>query len=343
MNVSGLEVCCPVCKADLEEGSGGSESFVCSGCGRRFPIILGIPDFRVFPDPYIDLEADRAKGRRVAERFNDLDFAGLVEFYYSITDVVPPNQARRFTRGLLAAGARAEAALTAWEERDGNLPIGSGRFLEIGCGTAPLLVAAAARYHTVVGVDIAFRWLVVGKKRLAEATLEIPLFCACAEALPFRAGTFDRVAAESVIELVDDQAAAMTEAYRVMRPGGRLMLATPNRFSLGPDPHVGLWAGGLMPQRWIDAHAKRQGAVPPKRHLLSAGSLSRLLRDSGFARRDIFLPDVPRAQRAQLAAPAQLLVGAYHALKRLPLMKQLLYVVGPLLHAVAHKNTAPTG
>src|SRR5262245_32531802 len=228
MTFKGVELCCPLCRGELEERGGADPAFLCTACAREFPVILGIPDFRVFPDPYISMEADRAKGQRVAERFNDLDFPGLVDFYYSITDVVPPSQAQRFTRGLMSAPTRAEAALDAWEAH-GEGARESGRLLEIGCGTGPLLVAAAKRFDSVAGIDIAFRWLVVGKKRLAEAGLaDVPLICACAEALPFRAANFDRVVADSVLEHVADQEAVLKEAYRVMRPGGRLLLATPN-------------------------------------------------------------------------------------------------------------------
>src|SRR5262249_49163356 len=145
---------------------------------------------------------DRAKGRLVAERFPDLDFPALVEFYYSQTSVVPPQHARLYTRGLLAGGARSEAALAEWEARSGNAPVvDRPAFLDIGCGTGPLLMAAAKRYQPV-GIDIAFRWLVVGKKRLMEAGLQVPLICASAEALPFRPEQFTHVAFESTLEVV---------------------------------------------------------------------------------------------------------------------------------------------
>jgi SAM-dependent methyltransferase/uncharacterized protein YbaR (Trm112 family) len=338
MKAEAFELCCPQCRGDLKERSGADAAFVCAACTREYPIILGIPDFRVFADPYIGIEADRAKGRRIAEHFDDLDFAGLVHYYYSTTDVVPPSQAQRFTRGLLAAGARAEAALDAWEPSGRDSTERFGALLEIGCGTGPLLLVAAKRFETVVGVDIAFRWLVVAKKRLAEAGADIPLFCACAEALPFRAAAFERVVADSVLEHVADQQAVLSEAFRVMRPGGRLLLATPNRFSIGPDPHIGLWGGGMLPRRVVEAHARRQGAIPPKRQLLSVLSLRRLLRTAGFTLRRLFLPDVPAGQRLHFPRPMQWMIAGYHAVKRLPGTRQLLFLVGPLLYAVAQKE-----
>jgi O-antigen/teichoic acid export membrane protein/SAM-dependent methyltransferase len=301
-------------------------------------VVLGIPDLRIFSDPYIDAEADRAKGMQVAGRFEQLGFADLVAFYYSLTSVVPPRDARRYTRGLMAAVPRAEEALATWEEAvKGNGGPVPTRLLEVGCGTAPLLVAAAPRFASVIGVDIAFRWLVVAKKRLEEAGLDVPLICACAEALPFPAGAIDRVVLDSTLENVRDQGRALAECHRVVRPAGYLFVSTPNRWSLGPDPHLGLWAGGYLPERWLAAYARRQGAVPPKRRLLSAGALERLIRGSGFERPRLLLPGVPEAQRRHFGPGMRLLMGIYSAVRRLPLSGRVLKAVGPVLHAVSEK------
>ncbi|MCP4424556.1 MAG: class I SAM-dependent methyltransferase, partial [Chloroflexi bacterium] len=178
----------------------------------------------------------------------------------SVTDVVPPQHAQLYKRGLLAAESRSAQTLTAWESHaESERDTSDLSLLEIGCGTAPLLVTAVSQYRQVVGIDIAFRWLVAAKKRLEDAGIDAPLICTCAEALPFPDGAFDRVAAESVIETVKDQTQTFAECYRVMRPGGRLFVATPNKFSLGPDPHTGLLAGGYLPKSWTAAYVRKQG------------------------------------------------------------------------------------
>jgi SAM-dependent methyltransferase len=209
--------------------------------------------------------------------------------------------------------------------------------LEIGCGTAPLLVAAAKNVKNMVGIDIAFRWLVVGKKRLAEAGLDIPLICACAEALPFPDQMFDRVIAESTIEHVKNQIQVVNESRRVLKPGGYFFLSTPNRFSVGPDPHVGILAGGYFPKQWLGAYVKRQGGIPPKRHLLSYITLSRLLSGGGFSKPLISLPQVSPAQREQFGNLIKIGVDIYHLALRIPIIRHLLYCIGPLFHAVAQR------
>jgi len=338
VGVESLGLCCPHCRGGLAEAA---DELTCVACARRYPVIAGIPDLRTFSDPFIDFETDRAKARGLADHLHEYDFRGLVAYYYSTTSVVPPRDAERYSRGLMGAAARAETQLAAWQ-RAAPLPAG-GALLEIGCGTGPLLVAAAPRCREAIGVDIALRWLVVAKKRLAEAGVSAPLVCACAEALPFGAERFDAVAADSTLEVVRDQAPALGEAHRVLRPGGRLWVVTPNRWSLGPDPHVGTWAAGYFPESFVFRRVLREGGLAPKRRLLSVASLRALVTGAGFTAPACFVPDVPEGQRRVLPAPLRALVALYSLVKRLPLGRGLLLRIGPLIAAVATRPGPPRG
>ncbi len=349
MNWKGIEIVCPDCRGELErtveEHEDSPGEVLCHKCSRRFPVVSGIPDLRVFPDPYITPDEEYAKVRHLASRYDDCDFAGLVEYYYSISPLVPSHHAKKYARGLLAAAARTQLWLEGWEKAAAahGLPAGGTDthhvtphwFLDLGCGTGPLL-AAARSYPQRAGLDIALRWLVVGKKRLTEAGLDLPLICACTEALPFRDAQFATVAADSVVEHLRDQPLALREVHRVTHPGGRLFLATPNRFSLGPDPQTGLWAGSLLPLSWTQALVSRQGGLPPRRHLLSKWALRRLIREAGFANPFIFLPGVP-AEQAHFPAAVRAAMSLYDVARRLPLSRQLLHLIGPMLHAVTWK------
>ncbi|MBI2833644.1 MAG: methyltransferase domain-containing protein [Acidobacteria bacterium] len=340
MRVHDLDLLCPFCRALLVEPSATDRRLACPRCGRSFPIILGIPDLRIRSDPFIDLEGDRAKGIELEEKTRGLRFLDSVDLYYRLATKVPASQAALFRRGLVAAAARAAESVREWERRTERAL--DGPVLDIGCGTAPLAVAASRCGVSVVGVDIAFRWLVMARKRMEEAGVEVPLVCACAEALPFQDGAFQSVAAESVIEQVFDQTVALTEMARVLRAGGRLFLSTPNRFSLGPDPHVGIWGGGYLPERLIDRYVQRRGGNPPHRRLVSARGLRHLLEESGFTDAHIYPPSLA-AQATQIGGALKLLAQTYSMLRRTSGGRSLLVAIGPLLHSAARKPPELTG
>src|SRR5205823_14104117 len=53
---------CPVCRDQLEIGE---RSLTCQSCRRNYPVVLGIPDLRLYEDPLIPLEDDYRKGEKV--------------------------------------------------------------------------------------------------------------------------------------------------------------------------------------------------------------------------------------------------------------------------------------
>ena len=122
-HVHWAEVVCPHCRQELSESVGGADpELVCQGCQRRFPVICGIPDLRIFPDPYISFEGDRTKARMLFSRFRDLDFAGLVSLYYDVTPETPHKDVVLNTARLTHAVARSAATLEAFL-RQFDLPV----------------------------------------------------------------------------------------------------------------------------------------------------------------------------------------------------------------------------
>jgi ubiquinone/menaquinone biosynthesis C-methylase UbiE/uncharacterized protein YbaR (Trm112 family) len=334
MDGAQLDLVCPACRSDLRATDA---ALLCTGCARSYPVLLGIPDLRLWPDPYISLEEDRAKALRLAEECRDLDFADSIELYYRVTAAVPAFQARRFARSLLAAVGRSAALLPRLaEDRQDGYPL-----LDVGCGTAPFIAAAAAAGVPVVGVDVAFRWLVMAQKRLAERGVAAQLVCACAEALPFRTASVGGIVAESTLEHLRDQALALRECSRVLRPGARLLLSTPNRHSIGPDPHTGLPAGSWLPAAWTAAYVTRKGGVPPRRSLLTQRQLRRALDDAGFVDVDIVAPEIPASQRAAFGRLTRLGIDAYHLVRRAPGGSAAIRALGPMLQASARNASRP--
>lgn len=333
-----IELVCPTCRSDLErrgDPAGDEGTLVCAGCTNVYPVIFGIPDLRVFPDPYISIEGDQLKGRMLASKFADVDLEGIARTYYHITPETPAPDVELNIRRIRHAEKRAAATLDSWDRLFG--PVEGDCLVDVGCGTAPLLVAAHTRFKSLVGVDVSFRWLVMAKRRFADAGIRVPLVAACGEALPFREGLADVVAMDSYLEITRDPAGAAEEAARVLRPGGRLLVATPNRFSIGPDPHIGLPAGGFLPAALVNAIAKLRMARPPLRHLFSVRSIRRLLLRAGLSAVHVDLPPVSDAQLVAVGGGGQAAARAYNRLRTTPLARQLLFAVGPILHASARR------
>jgi ubiquinone/menaquinone biosynthesis C-methylase UbiE/uncharacterized protein YbaR (Trm112 family) len=323
---------CPSCRGALADADG--PALACTSCERRFPVTCGIPDLRTLGDPYLATADDASAAGALTARNEALDFGSLYASYYEGNDKVPPEQVARFTHGVLAAADRAEATVDTWRELGGELPR-DGLLLDIGSGTAPLGVALAARGHRVMAIDAGLRWLVLARKRAAEQGIDLAVVCANCEALPLRDASFAAVAGESVLENCADAETALAELRRVLPLRALLALTTPNRHSLGPDPHLGLLAGGWRSNSALRQHADRTGQVMPRRRLFTPGELARALHQAGFAAVRTALPRFADAQRAGLSRPVNLAIGGYHVARRIPVLNSIVLQVAPTIAVVA--------
>ena len=96
-----------------------------------------------------------------------------------------------------------------------------GDSLEIGVGTGILARAVlreVPQVRRLVGIDVSAKMLALARPRLPGTALR-----AAAELLPFPDRRFDSVIAVHVLHLVPDLGAALVEAARVLRPGGRVV------------------------------------------------------------------------------------------------------------------------
>jgi SAM-dependent methyltransferase len=108
-----------------------------------------------------------------------------------------------------------------------------GLVLDAGCGPNPALaIRLVDPKRVVVALDIGF-----GTVRLACAVAEkagarLEGVVGDLEALPFRSDAFAGCACDDTIEHLPDDGMGVTELARVVAPGGRVVIATPNRRSL---------------------------------------------------------------------------------------------------------------
>lgn len=328
-------VACPHCRGTLREEAA---RLACEGCGRDFPVVGGIPDLRRgYVDAYATVEGDLADAARLHELSARGSFADLLREHWRMTGK-PAELAERFLAGDLATHRRSEAYVAAVEARRGALTA-DDRFLEVGCGTAGLAGAAAGRAGTVVASDVSMRWLVLARRRLEEAGgANVLLVCCAAEHPPFRPGVFDVVGASDVIEHAASQPAFVAGCAQTLRRGGTLFLATPNRFSLGLEPHVRLWGVGWLPRRLAPRYVERvRGAPYDHVRLLSNGELQRLLRAHGLAP-VLDAPEIPAATRSLYRGVELRLVELYNWVRRLDPVHRVLLRVGPFFHVFATKE-----
>jgi ubiquinone/menaquinone biosynthesis C-methylase UbiE/uncharacterized protein YbaR (Trm112 family) len=330
-----LGLACPACRGALVDA--GVTALACAACGATWPVTCGIPDLRTLGDPYLSIAEDADAASRLAARAESVAFAPLYRAYYEGNTKVSPEQVQRFTHGVLAAGERARASLATWAELGGTLP-SAGTCVDLGSGTGPLAVALATGGRPVLAVDAGLRWLVLARKRAAEVGVDLPVVCANAERLPLRDGACSAVVGESVLENVTDADQAIGEARRTLSAGGLLALTTPNRRSLGPDPHLGLLAGGWRSHASLRAYAERTGQVMPRRRLFAPGELAEALEQGGFGQVRLALPRFTAAQRAGLGAVAQAAIAGYHMARRLPIVRTALLQVAPTLAVVARRT-----
>lgn len=98
----------------------------------------------------------------------------------------------------------------------------TGPVLDIGCGTGAVLARLAAEgHHPVFGTDLSPVALDAARRRGPSVVR------AEAERVPFRAAAAGVVVSLDVIEHLDDDAAALREYRRVLRPGGLVVIAVP--------------------------------------------------------------------------------------------------------------------
>ena len=302
-------------------------SWLCHSCDRKYPVVAGLPDLRLASDRYLGLDAERAKARTLADRGPGTDLLGLAGDYYAMTDDVDDRRRARYLAHIEGAEARG-AALAAL------LPAG-GRVLEVGCGTGGLLASAIGAGRRIVGVDIALRWLVLARRRLADRGMFATLIGAGADRLPWPDATFDALVADSLLEHLDDPAAALREWRRVVRPGGRLHLWSPNRHSMATDPHVGLWGLGWLPDAWAGPYVRlRRGCVWPIR-LRTGMEARRLAVEAGWSNVRVGTPE-PWAEPG--SALGRLAVGGYRAARRSRAGRLALTRFGPLWQLEADRG-----
>lgn len=126
--------------------------------------------------------------------------------------------------------------------------------LEIGCGNGRLVSALARQAEFVAGIDLSDVMVRQAVKHNAGliAAGRVELCCGSVNNLPYEYARFDRALAVSSYQFWPNQEHNLDEVRRVLRPGGRLVLALRTQaaqFALGLSAEEIEEAAGLV--RWV--------------------------------------------------------------------------------------------
>lgn len=103
--------------------------------------------------------------------------------------------------------------------------------LDIGCGNGYVLSRYANAGASVQGVDITDRAIVISRSRFSCMDLAGNFTRIDGQALPFDDGAFDIVTSMGVLHHVPDPDPLVDEAYRVLKPGGEIIIMLYYRYS----------------------------------------------------------------------------------------------------------------
>ncbi|MBI4878663.1 MAG: class I SAM-dependent methyltransferase [Planctomycetes bacterium] len=106
-------------------------------------------------------------------------------------------------------------------------PAGAGgAALDLGCGTGLTLNHLAMRFDRVIGLDIS-KEMLRGYEGGHRAEARVALLLADMTALPIASGSVDVILCRSALHHMDDEAAALAEMGRTLKPSGRLVIGEP--------------------------------------------------------------------------------------------------------------------
>jgi demethylmenaquinone methyltransferase/2-methoxy-6-polyprenyl-1,4-benzoquinol methylase len=202
-------------------------------------------------------------------------FAPIGGDYDRVAAVLSFGQDPRWRRALVAGSAVPPAA----------------HVLDVATGTAAVAISMARRYGCrVTGLDQSAGMLETGGRRVAQAGLSdrVELVEGNAEALPFANRTYDAYSIAFGIRNVPRVEAALAEAYRVLRPGGRFVCLEFSTVDVpGLDALYELYSTNVIPAlgRAI------AGDAEPYRYLVESirrfprpAAFAAMIRDAGFRR-----------------------------------------------------------
>ncbi|MFM8411936.1 MAG: ubiquinone/menaquinone biosynthesis methyltransferase [Alphaproteobacteria bacterium] len=187
------------------------------------------------------------------------------------------------------------------------LHVGPGsRVIDLGCGTGDLVADVERTGADAVGIDLSGEMIAVGRRRLAGRSF----VRGDAQCLPFPDASFDGVVSGFALRNFTSIPAAMQEAARVLRPGGRFALLEVNVPAWAPLRVLfNLYFTRVVPfiGRLFSRGFAYDYLAASVEYLPEFGRYRAILEDAGFVdvRRSILLGGVAQLVTAERAPAAE--------------------------------------
>ena len=118
------------------------------------------------------------------------------------------------------------------------------RIVELGVGTGLVALALTERGYDVLGADLSPKMIASARERIGARVV-----VADATRSPFASASCDVVVAARVLHVVGDPGAALAEAARLVRPGGRVVVILAGSDREVPDDDIAVAVHGLHQPR----------------------------------------------------------------------------------------------
>lgn len=151
--------------------------------------------------------------------------------------------------------------------------------LDCGCGYGfTLRVLGALTDARLIGLDLGADRLHQTRDALGD---RVELVRASALELPFATGSIDKAVSSEVLEHLPDDGAAVAELFRVLKPGGSLVITVPaSRYPFGWDPVN--WTLERTTGKHIGGERMFSGIWYGHRRLYDRPGLRQLIETAGF-------------------------------------------------------------
>lgn len=189
-----------------------------------------------------------------------------------------PDEGERLIADWTTKRTEAENVVGDFKRRAGE--VAGKLILDVGCGNGTFMAAFARASAEVSGLEVNQTLVDIAKDTLKDEDVRGEVFFYDGITFPFPNNSFDYAFSVSTLEHVSDPRRILSEIHRVLKPGGKLYLAFPNRWR-PLETHTGVLFLSYVPRSLahfiLQTFWRRNSVDELNLHFLSYWSLKRFL------------------------------------------------------------------